>query len=324
MSAGGTTSTRVDRLSQLDSTTLARLEAACNFINDEIAKARNRVVWFTGAGVALAGIASVVMWREGVGDPGIPIYVGILVIVLFAAREHRGVAKTYKQIVVGRVVAALGQGLTYSPESRFTKQHFLDMDLFLRRVETWKAEDEVCGRKNAVSYSLLEGKATRTEGSGKNRRTVTIFRGLIVRLDFNKHFHGHTVVVPNSESQILGGLLGESESRSSKDLCRMENVDFEEIFSVYSTNQQEARYVLTPKLMELIMRANQSFEGIRCSFHDSSVFVAIPSSDDRFNVSLFGSRVTPERTVGELAEVVGLAERLIDTLDLETRIWTKV
>ncbi|MGH7636720.1 MAG: DUF3137 domain-containing protein, partial [Gemmatimonadaceae bacterium] len=239
--------------------------------------------------------------------------------------EHRKLSKTYKTIVVRRVVDALGDGLSYSADSRFTKRDFLDMDLFNLRCEQWRAEDEVCGRKNAVSYSILEAKATRTEGSGKNRRTITIFKGVIVRLDFNKHFQGHTVVVPNSESQILGGLFGESSSRRRKNLCRMENVEFEDAYSVYATDQQEARYILTPKLMELIMRTRATLsDGLRVSFHDNSVFLTLPGMGDRFEVKLFGRAVTPENIVGELVEVVRLADQLVETLDLETRIWTRV
>jgi hypothetical protein len=243
----------------------------------------------------------------------------------YGAHQRRQLAKSYKKIVVKRVVGALGQGLTYSPESKFTKQDFLEMDLFEKRTETWHAEDEICGKKNAVTYAILEAKATRTEGSGKNRRTVIIFRGLIIRLDFNKNFQGHTVVVPDAESKILAGLFGESESRKQKEICRLENVDFEKLFSVYGSNQQEARYLLTPKMMELIMEA-QALLGvqIRLSFHDNSVFLTVPQNVDRFEVGLFGAKVSPETVVGDLAEVVKLAERLVDTLELETRIWTRV
>ena len=38
---------------------------------------------------------------------------------------------------------------------------------------------------------------------------------------------------------------------------------------------------------------------------------------------MFGGKVTPQSVVGDLASVVALAEQLIDTLDLETRIWTR-
>ena len=320
-----TTSSTVGRISQLDTQTLAKLQAGCHFINAEVSRVRGRIMIVAAVVAVLGVIVYGLMWNRGARDPRLVLGGAIAIIVAFTMWEHRKLSKTYKQIVVRRVVSALGQGLTYSPDSRFTKQDFLDMDLFNLRVEQWRAEDEVCGRQNAVTYSILEAKATRTEGSGKNRRTITIFKGVIVRLDFNKHFHGHTVVVPNSESQILGGLFGESSSRRSKDLCRMENVEFEKAYSVYATDQQEARYILTPKLMDLIMRARARLNGgLRMSFHDNSVFVTLPDSGDRFELKLFGSKVTPESTVGELCQVVQLAEDLVGTLDLETRIWTRV
>jgi Protein of unknown function (DUF3137) len=320
-----TTSSTVGRISQLEQSTLLKLQAGCNFINAEVEKRRQRVVIVS---IVLAVIALMVyawMWQNGQQDPRFPLGGAFVLISLYVARERSQLAKSYKSIVVTRVVKALGQGLSYSPTSTFTKQHFLDMDLFQKRCEQWKAEDQISGKCNAVGYSIFEAKATRTEGSGKNRRRVTIFRGLIIRLDFNKYFNGHTVIVPDSESKILGGLFGDSSERRSKELCRLESVEFENCFSVYSTDQQEARYILTPKLMELVMGARQVFShDIRLSFHDNSVFVTVPQSTDRFEVRLFGPKITPEAAVGELAELVKLTERLVDTLDLETRIWTRV
>lgn len=327
--AGGTSGTsgtgvRIGRISQLDQSTLMKLQAGCNYINAEIDKMRRRVLSAALILGALGAGLYAFMWGKGEKDPRLPLGGAAALTVLYATNERRKLSKTYKQIVVRRVVAALGHGLTYTPESRFTKQDFLDMDLFEKRTEQWHSEDEICGRKNAVSYSILEAKATRTEGSGKNRRTVTIFKGLIIRLDFNKNFQGHTVVVPDSESKILGGLFGEAESRRRKDLARLENVEFEKIYSVYCTDQQEARYILTPKFMELVLQAKATLGDIRLSFHDNSVFVCIPQSADRFEFGFLGGKVSPEGIVGDLAEVVLLAERMVDALQLETRIWSRV
>jgi hypothetical protein len=314
------------RLSQLDKQSQLKLKLACDYINAQVAKVRRRILTVGAVCVALALIVYSVMWNRGYTEPHFPIGGAVLIVLIFGAHQWRGLNKTYKRILVTRVPAALGQGMTYSAESRFTKQDFIEMDLFEKMVEKWRAEDEVCGRKNAVTYSILEAQATATEGAGKNRRTVVIFKGSIVRLDFNKNFLGHTVVVPDSESKILGGLFGESKSRRRKGICRMESVDFEKLYSVYGTDQQEARYLLTPKMMELIIEAQRVLGSpIRLSFHDNSVFVTIPQSRNRFEMGgIFGARITPEIACGEVAEVMSLAERLIDTLELETRIWSRV
>ena len=331
----------VGRISSLDASTLAKVQAGCNFVNAEVARHRKRVTTIS-VGVI---IATILLWiLLGGGDPRLEFIVGFLIITYFANRARKELATSYKGIVVKRIVAALGRGLTYRPTSSLTKNDFMEMDLFSQSPDRWKSEDEVSGKKNVVKYSLHEVEAAKKDSnsgrrlawggslglvamglSAANQNKSVFFRGLIVRLDFNKNFAGHTVVVPDREGQILGGLFGESETRRRKQIVRMENIDFENQFSVYSTNDQEARYLITPKLMELVMEA-QALLGaeLRLCFRQNSLFVTVPQNKDRFEVSMFGGPVTPESALGDLVDVVNLAEKLVDTLDLETRIWTRV
>ena len=315
------------RISQLDQPTLLRIQAACNYVNAEVEKQRSRIITIGIIVVSLAALLYLVMLRQGESDPRLPVFGAIFLIGLAVHNARRELNRSYKHIVVQRVVKAIGNGLTYTPKSTLTRADFEGMHLFDHRAEKWKSEDEICGRRNQVSYSLHECRASYTQGSGRNRREVIIFQGVIVRLDFNKNFAGHTVVVHDRQSKVLGGLLGESGTRKGKQLVKLENVDFEGQFSVYATNDQEARYILTPKLMELIMEAQAllgAHGALRLSFHDNSMFVTVPEPTDRFEVALFGARVTPEGVMGDLAEMVKLAERLVETLELETRIWTRV
>lgn len=322
--AGETTAgSRVGRFSQLDASAVRNLDSACGFINAEIQRTRGKVLTafgiFTIAGLIITAFA----WRAGFQDLRLPAAIIILPSSWYWWRKQRELAKTYKHIVVRRVVSALGHGLTYSPEAAFGTGDFNQMDLFVKQAEKLLAEDEIRGSKGAVTWTVLECKATRVEGSGKNRRRVTIFRGLVIRLDFNKNFLRHTVVVPEKDSRVLG-LFGESESRGEKAIARMESVEFERCFSVYCDDQQEARYLLTPKLMELLMQANAKLGGgLRACFLNNHLYIALPQSKDRFDVSIFGRRVEPQTIVGDLTEVVGFAERLVDTLELETRIWSR-
>lgn len=315
----------IGRISQLDKSTLLRIQAGCNFVNAEVERLRRRVInvgILVGAGaIVWYGIA----FDRGMPDPRLQLAAAFIIIGFVANNARRELKKSYKGIVVRRVITALAKGLTYTPESTFTKRDFDGMHLFDRNAERWKSEDEICGKKNEVSYSLHEARASYMQRSGKHSREIIIFKGVIVRLDFNKNFLGHTIVVSESQGKILGGLFGESESRKGKQIVRLESADFENQFSVYSTDDQEARYLLTPKLMELVLEA-QALLGseLRLSFHDNSVFVTVPQAKDRFEVGLMGAKVTPEGVVGDLVELVSLADRLIETLQLETRIWSRV
>ena len=141
------------------------------------------------------------MWSQGYRDPRVPLGAAFLLLIAITQMARRELKKSYKGIVVQRVVKALGNGLAYSSTSTFSKNHFHEMDLFDKRATRWKSEDEIRGRKDPVSYSVHEIRASYMEGSGKHKREVIIFQGVIIRLDFNKHFAGHTVILTNSQSQ---------------------------------------------------------------------------------------------------------------------------
>src|SRR5690606_34395893 len=112
-------------------------------------------------------------------------------------------------------------------------------------------------------------------------------------------------------------------SRGGKQRVTLAHADFENSYTVYSTDHQEAHYLLTPKLIELIMQARQRFEGMRLCFYQNSLYATLPSTRNRFEAKLFGGTATPVAALEELAEVVGLAEHLVEVLDLETRIWSR-
>ena len=302
---------------KLDPRARARVQVACDVVNGEIAVQRRNAL-LTGIGVVIVAL------------PLAGAYPDFARLILFAAmiavggvvgNARRVVAKTYKQLVVGRIVKALGDGLTYRAESSLTKKAFVGMELFPETPSSFESEDEISGRKANVAYSVHEVRATRQEG----KRTVSIFNGLMIRLDFNKNFRGHTTVVPNGMSVRSATLLGKLLSGSPrKSQVTLENPDFEQIFDVYSTDDQEARYLLTPKLMELVLAANavQVMDMLRLAFVNNSLYVAVPMPGNRLEAGLTAT-VTPDGAVGELAEVVNLAERFVDTLELETRLWSK-
>jgi hypothetical protein len=217
-------------------------------------------------------------------------------------------------------VRALENGLVYRPSSSLTSSMFEALEMFPWQVRHFHSEDEVSGSKGPVKYSFHEVRAGGTvpdaTGFGSS------FDGIIARLDFNKNFGGHTVVIPDSEGRWPAVGL-EHGSRGNKSIVRLEDADFERVFSVYSTDDQQARYLLTPKFMERLLLAWGLFGGggMRACFVSNFLVLALPTWRDRFEI---GSRPRPDRIVDDLLELVSLADELIDTLDLETRIWTRV
>jgi Protein of unknown function (DUF3137) len=135
----------------------------------------------------------------------------------------------------------------------------------------------------------------------------SLFRGILFTADFNKHFQGHTVVQP----RIFGGSN-----------VTMENPEFNKQFSVASNNQIEARYVLSPSLMEKMLSLHQRWNySLGFSFIGSNLTIAIPHTTDFFEASVWSK--IGHHTWQRDWQLIGDLINIVDELDLNTRIWTK-
>jgi hypothetical protein len=92
---------------------------------------------------------------------------------------------------------------------------------------------------------------------------------------------------------------------------------------VFSTDQIEARYLLTPRMMERLLELRSSLGDIEISFVGSWVNIAADSFPyNAFEPDLgrpFTDPAQLSRTLSWIMLVTGIA----DELDLNTRIWTK-
>jgi len=106
------------------------------------------------------------------------------------------------------------------------------------------------------------------------------FNGLFISIDFNKNFNGKTFILPE---EILGYLNEDLQSlltRSGQELIRLEDAKFEKKFIVYSDDQIEARYILSPSLMERILDfRNSTNKLIKISFVKNKLYMTIQNTD---------------------------------------------
>ena len=135
---------------------------------------------------------------------------------------------------------------------------------------------------------------------------------LVLHFDFHKHFEGRTRVLRDAGwFNAMGGLgRGRGMERVS-----LESPEFEKAFEVYSTDQIEARFILTPDFMQSLIDLETAFHGkrIRCAFEDGEVFVALEGSDLFEPGSMLVPLDNPDR-MRELLDDFSALFRLIDTI----------
>ena len=104
---------------------------------------------------------------------------------------------------------------------------------------------------------------------------------------------------------------------------KLENPDFEKTFDVYSTDQIEARYLLSPSMMERLLALDREFnKNITISFRDSNILIAIPESRNHFEASIWKPMDDLSQLKNDFSMIHALVS-IVEDLNLNTRIWSK-
>lgn len=227
-----------------------------------------------------------------------------------------------KETLVRRVLTFWNPSVEYQPMGFVDEETFRASGLFSGGWSQYGGEDLVRGTVGETRFTFSELRVRRKQGKG----TEPVFSGLFFRADFNKRFRGRTLLLPDRAERILG-VVGRALQQLSYvpgcNLVELEDPAFERFFSVYASDPVEARYLLSPSLMERLRRFRENVNcPLRVSFVDDHLFLALPLETSLFEAN--GTKhgvdlATMQTWVGEL----GLATGIVEDLDLNTRIWSK-
>ena len=241
-----------------------------------------------------------------------------------------GFVRQFKDEIIRRVIHFVDPQLSYAPGGFIPCSEFQLSTLFKHRVDRYKGEDFVSGHldKTALRFSEIhaEYKTTTTDSKGRTRtQWHTIFKGLFFAADFNKHFSGRTVVLPDTAQRLFGrlGQKLQEMNLNREDLIKLEDPEFEKAFVVYGSDQVESRYILSTSLMRRILSFQQKLNvPVYIAFVNANVYLAIDIKKNLFEPRVFRT-LLDFALVREYLEDLSLAVGIVEDLNLNTRIWTK-
>jgi hypothetical protein len=262
------------------------------------------------------------------GSP-VPLFFCLIPAGLLAGFVCKSIIKGYRGQFKGKIIAKLvhfiDSGLSYSPFDGVSQQTFKMSTLFKHHIDRYRAEDQVHGTvgRTAMGFSEVHAEYKTHDKNGDHWHTI--FKGLFFVADFNKHFHGRTVVLPDTAERLLGGLgkMLQKWNISRDQLIQLEDPEFEKEFAVYGTDQVEARYILSTSLMERVLNfKRKTGKRIHIAFVGSYVFVAIPYKKNLFEPKLFTSLLNFS-PIAEYVNDLQLGVGVVEDLNLNTRVWSK-
>ena len=199
-----------------------------------------------------------------------------LVVGVWIDAPVRSFQHARKQNILPKVVEFFG--LTYAPKGALSWGDVAASDIVRAGEEHLLiCGDEVSGTYHGGTLSVTDVK-TRYR-SGKSTRQL--YRGLFVCAKFQEPFRGQTVIIGNRE-QITD--ISESVAKGKLQPVELESNDFNKTFDVYSSDQVEARELLTPDIMERLLDLSRIHADapIRCSYVNQKLYLAIKEPRDFF------------------------------------------
>jgi hypothetical protein len=235
-----------------------------------------------------------------------------------AYNNKKSYISSFKENIVRRVIHFIDASLYYNPLTRVNQRDFERSGLILQTPDNYNGDDYIEGLRGKTYFCFSELNVSKSDGD----TSKTIFKGLFFIADFNKHFNCRTYVWSVSNPQLGFFRKIFTSFAYALEKVNLESGEFESRFIVYSTDQVEARYILTPSFMERLVRLEQLIgTGISFSFVNTNIYIAVPVDHNLFEPAIF--RTNNYDIIVDYYNTVLTVFEIIDELNLNLRIWNK-
>lgn len=296
---------------------------------DEHEKRRRASLLAAGCMIAVLAIAIVfILYAIRFSDyrfPTLIIAFGVIFATTIVHWCSCGFREKFKCDVVSRIARFVNPELAYD-HTRGIPQPVFDSARLFKKPNRYRTEDLFYGLIGETKIEFAEISAKRQTGYGKNKTVKVLFSGVFFVADFNKNFTGNMVVVPDKAEAALGWVgqkLQEMNVFRAGDLVALEDAEFEKLFAVYATDQQQARYILTPAFMRRMVDFRKRTDSkYHLAFINSKMYLAFPA-DDKWEPNVYSS-IKCHSLYEEFYNDIAFFVNLVDHFNLNLRIWGKM
>lgn len=245
-------------------------------------------------------------------------FVGGFGLLWLGNRRLGHVRDVVKAKLNSQIAEACGLNYSLTPEEPHRFAQFRSLGL-LPSYNRRSFEDHFSGKILDCDFDLYEAKLEQKRRSKNRTYYVTVFRGVLIRINFPRKVEGVTVIT--RDQGWFNGLTALGRSFGSNKLERIGLVDpkFEDAFEVYGSDQVLARYMLTPTFMEQLLELELSLKGkkIRAAFDQDlgqgELLVAVETGD-LFEAGSMFKPLADRGRIRTIIEEINLITRIVGTL----------
>lgn len=178
--------------------------------------------------------------------------------------------------------------------------------------------DQFYGEKDGIRIDIADAliqQKTKQRSNGKTTTsTTTLFQGPLFRLTFNRPLKSQVTLVKD-----FGRLINfMSQRKIPGEPIRLEDIEFENRFEAYGSDQVEARYILTPYFMQRVLALSDHSQNLplAIAFTPGFVYLALNDSVDWFEAGSLSTELIDQKRATRLLHQLTFAFKIAEILDL--------
>lgn len=248
------------------------------------------------------------------------LFIALFFIALVTANSKKKFNDAYKRLIVLEVFKKVFPKINYEPNKGLDLKVIENTNMIIS-PDRYCTNDYISATYNDINFETadihLEESYKDKDG---NTHYKTIFQGQWYIFDFkSKSFKSDIQIIENSfcYSRRSGWFT------DSFNQIQLEDIEFNNTFSVFAKNDLDAFYILTPAIMERIKLLNKRIPGdlIFC-FKNSKLHIGVNNRRDSYEPSIYKSINLEEAEQSILSELNDIIE-FINYLQLDKTLFRK-
>lgn len=172
-----------------------------------------------------------------------------------------------KPILTNKIFSFFGK-VSWQKSNSVVSNEILKSSLIFPEFVSRVDDDNFVIQKEDSSIKISEIRLLRKQINGKFYQT---YNGVVINYEMFKSTDAHTIILPKSYQFKVP--QGYSE-------VKIEDVNFMKKYKIYSTNQVEARYILTSAFIDRFQKLKTSFhvDRLKCSISGTNLLISLETT----------------------------------------------
>lgn len=247
----------------------------------------------------------------------------VLIIVGFVLLKKRFTAnrkkhQEYDELIIKRAVSEVIPGAEFIRE-QCMEPSVLDGFGIIPFYDKYREKGMIRYKKGVGNYMFSNIHLLKAKSSKNGNKTYkTIYKGQVYTAQYKTSLSGRVRIITTKKFFNNEVNLSYPSKRRGETKIETENIQFNDSFDVFATDEQSAFFVLNPVVMEQLLEMKQRFEEVGVFVSGETMVITLKTNNLLFPQGYYNEQqalITLENTKDEVRGMLRMTELLEDTIN---------